>query len=135
MHILFNPRFRASRNSYLHMYRSQTAVMSQMQGGAAVPDAPLSECRGHKSSTFNLKTMLRDHGENLQSEKSTKKDMGRQGEGQGAEISTLFLGRLWRWRGWALLARFAFIVYQALPHKVPRMQKQAGYFPLQLTHY
>lgn len=71
-----------------------------------------------KSSTFNLKTMLRDHGENLQSETSTKKDTGRQGEGQGAEISTLFLGRLWRWRGWALLARFAFIVYQALPHKV-----------------
>lgn len=30
--ILFNPRFRASRNFYLHIYRSQTAVMSADAG-------------------------------------------------------------------------------------------------------
>lgn len=40
---------------------------------------PLSERWGHKSNTFNLKAMLRDHWENLR-EKSTKKDTWRQGK-------------------------------------------------------
>lgn len=62
--------------------------------------------------------MLRDHWVNLQREKSTKKDTERQGAGQVAETSTLFLGRLWRWCRCALFARFPFIVHKALAHKV-----------------
>lgn len=45
MHILFNPRVRASRNFYLHMYRPRAAVTSEGRegGGACVRRPPNAE--------------------------------------------------------------------------------------------
>lgn len=38
MHILFNPRFWASRNFYLHMYRPRAAVTSEGREGSRACD-------------------------------------------------------------------------------------------------
>lgn len=97
------------------MYRSQTAVLSAGAGRSRVPMRCSLNARTQvKYSNLNNAEIT---GESP-SEKSTTKDTKRQGEAQGAETSTLFLGRHWRWCRWALLARFALIVHQALPHKV-----------------
>ena len=105
---------RVSRNFYLHMYRPRTAVMSE--DARAAVSLLLAE---HVSQTPNSETTLRDH-RGISRERSPQRRT-RKGKGKvkGAETSTLFLGRLWRWWWCALFAGFPFIVHEALAHKVP----------------
>lgn len=87
MHILFNPRLGGIQELlFTHVQTSGSGEVRRC-GRAAELKGLLSECWEHKSNTFNLKTMLGDHGGNLQREKSTKKDTERQGEGQVAETA------------------------------------------------
>lgn len=60
--------FRVSRNFYLHMYRPQTAMMSEGAGRAALwmPRTQVNR--------FKIKTMLRDHWE-----KSPKREVHKKG--------------------------------------------------------
>lgn len=83
---------RVSRNFYLHMYRPRTAVMSE--DARAAVSLLLAE---HVSQTPNSETTLRDH-RGISRERSPQRRT-RKGKGKvkGAETSTLFLGRLWRW--------------------------------------